>query len=97
MRRRPVSLSKRCICEGSARSRLSDPGGALFDWLARFHIEIARNPGLERPTLAEQVEIVDAIKAGDPDRAADFMRAHPECVHGLYRPENVQKQAGPEQ
>lgn len=90
-------LFHKAIAASSGNPVLETLCGALFDWLARFHIDVARNPGLERLTLAEHVEIVDAIEAGEPDRAADSMRAHLERAHGLYRPENVQKQPGPEQ
>ena len=43
---------------------------ALFAWLARFHFDLVRKPGLEQLTLAEHRQILEAIERGEPDEAA---------------------------
>lgn len=64
---------------------LSSVVRAVFDWMARFHTHAVRTSGLERVTLAEHEAILDAIAAGDPDRAAAAMRDHLARANALYR------------
>src|SRR5579871_2732034 len=42
---------------------------ALFAWLARFHFDLVRKPGLEQLTLSEHRQILMAIKWGEPEQA----------------------------
>jgi DNA-binding FadR family transcriptional regulator len=58
--------------------------GALFDWLAYFHMDRVRSPGLERLTVDEHRRIVDAIEAGDPDLAVGRMAEHLNRASRLY-------------
>lgn len=58
---------------------------AVFDWMARFHTHAVHSSGLERLTLAEHEAIVEAVAAGDPDRAAEAMRLHLMRANDLYR------------
>lgn len=62
---------------------------ALFAWLARFHAVLVKAPGHEPVTIVEHAAILDAIAAGDADRAAREMADHLNRASGLYRVENV--------
>jgi GntR family transcriptional regulator, sialic acid-inducible nan operon repressor len=61
---------------------------ALFDWASEYYQSIVRAPGAELLTLAEHQRIVDAIAAGDAERAARAMTEH------LTRASNLYRQAG---
>jgi DNA-binding FadR family transcriptional regulator len=63
--------------------------GALFDWLAYFHMDQVRSPGLERLTIEEHGRIVDAIEAGDPDLAVGRMAEHLSRASRLYQPDHA--------
>jgi DNA-binding FadR family transcriptional regulator len=63
--------------------------GALFDWLAHFHMHRARSPGSERLTIDEHVRIVDAIEAGDPDLAVGRTAEHLGRANSLYQQEHL--------
>lgn len=63
--------------------------GALFDWLAYFHMDQVRSPGLERLTIEEHARIVDAIEAGDPDLAVGRMAEHLIRASRLYQPDHA--------
>ena len=58
--------------------------GALFDWLAHFHIDLVSRPGLENLTLDEHREILAAIEKGDPETAAKAMGDHLYRANRLY-------------
>lgn len=62
---------------------------AMFDWLAQFHIEQVRKPGLEQLTLDEHRAILDTITAQDPDAAEDAMRHHLVRANTLYHQDNA--------
>ncbi|WP_210528418.1 FCD domain-containing protein [Rubellimicrobium arenae] len=63
--------------------------GALFDWLAYFHVDRVRSPGLERLTIEEHSRIVDALEAGDPDLAVGRMAEHLNRANTLYRQDHA--------
>lgn len=57
---------------------------ALFGWLASFHLALVRKPGLERLTLEEHGQILEAIERGDPDAAGQAMADHLNRANALY-------------
>ncbi len=57
---------------------------AIFRWLADFHIDLVRMPGREQLTLDEHDEILNAIEAQDPARAAKAMHDHLTRANVLY-------------
>jgi DNA-binding FadR family transcriptional regulator len=61
---------------------------ALFAWLARFHFDLVRKPGLEQLTLAEHTQILEAIARGEPDEAARLTRDHLNRANTLYNQAN---------
>jgi len=63
---------------------------ALFEWLARFHVEIVSHPGLENLTISEHGEIIAAIEAGDPEAAAKAMGDHLYRANSLYHQKHYQ-------
>ena len=58
---------------------------AMLQWLSRFHSRVLRWKGRERQTLAEHREILDAVAAHDPGRAAEAMRAHLRRTRSFYQ------------
>lgn len=64
---------------------------ALFQWLAEFHVDLVRSPGLEQLTLAEHRQIVDAIEKSDPDDAAKKTGDHLNRANSLYHQENFRR------
>ncbi len=73
------------IAAMSGNPVLAALGGALFDWLAYFHLSRLRNPGLERLVIEEHSRIVDALEAGDPDLAVGRMAEHLNRANTMYR------------
>lgn len=69
-------------------SALSD---ALFGWLADFHVDLVSVPGLEQLTLREHRGIIEAIRSGHPDRAAEAMADHLTRANELYRKSNLRR------
>ncbi len=63
--------------------------GALFGWLTDFHADLVAVPGLERLTLAEHREILEAIARGDAAGSAAAMADHLLRVNALYRQSNL--------
>jgi GntR family transcriptional regulator, sialic acid-inducible nan operon repressor len=61
---------------------------ALFAWLARFHFDLVRKPGLEQLTLAEHGQILDAIEKGDPEEAGKLTADHLNRANTLYNQAN---------
>lgn len=61
---------------------------ALFAWLARFHFDLVRKPGLEQLTLAEHRQILEAIERGEPDEAARLTADHLNRANKLYNQAN---------
>jgi GntR family transcriptional regulator, sialic acid-inducible nan operon repressor len=61
---------------------------ALFAWLARFHFDLVRKPGLEQLTLSEHRQILDAIERGDPGAAARLTADHLNRANALYNQAN---------
>ncbi len=72
------------IAAASGNPIFESLSSAIFGWLAEFHTEQVRKPGLENLTLAEHAEILRAIEAGDPDAAGDAMRDHLTRANALY-------------
>lgn len=62
---------------------------ALFQWLAQFHVNLVRSPGLEDLTLAEHGQILGAIEQSDPERAAHMTSDHLNRANSLYHQENL--------
>ena len=58
---------------------------AVFKWLAATYRGAVSVPGLEKLTLNEHTEIVDAIAAGAPEAAAKTMADHLNRANELYR------------
>jgi DNA-binding FadR family transcriptional regulator len=58
---------------------------AIMGWLAEFHVELVRVHGAEAITLEEHGRILEAIEAGDPDRAERAMTDHLTRANALYR------------
>lgn len=61
---------------------------ALFGWLASFHVALVRKPGLEKLTLEEHMEILQAIEKGASDQAGQAMADHLNRANALYNQEN---------
>jgi GntR family transcriptional regulator, sialic acid-inducible nan operon repressor len=61
---------------------------SLFAWLARFHFDLVRKPGLEQLTLAEHSQILEAIERGKPDEAARLTGDHLNRANTLYNQAN---------
>lgn len=62
---------------------------ALFSWLAQFHFDLVRKPGLEQLTLAEHWEILRAIEKAEPEEAARVTEAHLNRANSLYHQDNL--------
>lgn len=62
---------------------------ALFRWLSDFHADLVAVPGLERLTLQEHREILDAIARADADGAGAAMTDHLLRANALYRRSNL--------
>jgi DNA-binding FadR family transcriptional regulator len=75
----------RAIAEMSGNPVLAALSGALFDWLAYFHLSRLRNPGLEQLVIEEHSRIVDALEAGDPDLAVGRMAEHLNRANAMYQ------------
>jgi len=58
---------------------------AVFDWLSHFYVDLVHVPGLEKLTLAEHRQIVDAIAAREPEAAGQAMADHLTRANELYR------------
>lgn len=61
---------------------------ALFAWLAEFHFDLVRKPGLEQLTLAEHRQILGAIERAKPDEAARLTADHLNRANTLYNQAN---------
>ena len=48
----------------------------MFRWMEDFHKEVVIMPGREALTIEEHREIVRAVEAGNPRRAAEAMHDH---------------------
>ena len=57
---------------------------AMLGWLKAYHTELLLWSGKETYTLAEHMEIVDAIAKGDADAAEAAMVQHLQRSSGLY-------------
>lgn len=67
---------------------------ALFGWLAHFHFDLVRKPGLEALTLAEHRQIIVAIEARDEKAAAAAMSDHLNRANKLYHQAHYAEQQG---
>jgi DNA-binding FadR family transcriptional regulator len=61
---------------------------ALFAWLAEFHFDLVRKPGLEQLTLAEHRQILGAIEKAQPHEAARLTGDHLNRANALYNQAN---------
>ncbi len=57
---------------------------SVFEWLTHFHLDLVSRPGLEKLTLTEHQQILDAIEAGDPDVAIKQIDDHLSRAGLLY-------------
>ncbi len=62
---------------------------AIFDWLARFHVDMVRKRGAEHLTLSEHRTILETIRAGDVAAAQAAMRDHLLRANALYRQDSI--------
>ncbi len=62
---------------------------SLFRWLAEFHTDQVRKPGLEQVTLSEHGLIVSAIEQGDAGAAGVAMQDHLNRANALYDHSNT--------
>ncbi len=62
---------------------------ALFGWLSQFHVDLVAVPGLERLTLEEHRQILDAIERRAPEAAGQAMSDHLNRANELYRRANL--------
>lgn len=67
---------------------------ALFGWLAHFHIDLVRVPGLEKLTIEEHRGILAAIAGGDAQAAARAMSDHVTRANALYHQEHDYPEEG---
>ncbi len=74
----------RAIAEISGNPIFSSLSEAMFGWLAHFHIDLVRKPGLEKLTIKEHRDIIDAIADRDEQRAAKAMTDHLNRANALY-------------
>lgn len=58
---------------------------AIFNWLAATYRGAVSVPGLEKLTLNEHAQILEAISAGAPEAAAKTMADHLNRANDLYR------------
>jgi len=58
---------------------------AVFKWLASSYRGAVSVPGLERITLQEHGQVLEAIAAGAPESAARHMADHLTRANELYR------------
>jgi len=79
------------IAEISGNPIFASLSSALFRWLAEFHFDLVRSPGLEQLTLAEHGQIIDAIEKGDPETAAKVTGDHLNRANTLYNRENFRR------
>ncbi|WP_434053702.1 MAG: transcriptional regulator NanR [Roseibium sp.] len=74
----------RAIAEISGNPIFSSLSEAMFGWLAHFHIDLVRKPGLEKLTIKEHRDIIEAIADRDEVRAAKAMTDHLNRANALY-------------
>ncbi|MGI9522359.1 MAG: transcriptional regulator NanR [Hyphomicrobiaceae bacterium] len=80
-------------CDGEFHRAISTLSGnpifaslseALFGWLAQFHIDLVRQPGLEKLTITEHRGILQAIANRNADAAGKAMADHLYRANALY-------------
>lgn len=79
----------RAIAAMSGNPVLATLTGALFDWLAHFHLHRVREPGPERLTVEEHARIIDALERGDADLAVGRMAEHLDRANTLYQQDHA--------
>jgi DNA-binding FadR family transcriptional regulator len=79
------------IAEISGNPIFASLSQALFQWLAEFHFDLVRSPGLEQLTLAEHRQIIDEIENSDPESAARVTGDHLNRANSLYHRENLRR------
>lgn len=57
---------------------------ALFGWLAQFHVDLVRQPGMEKLTIEEHRGILQAISERNPEAAGKSMADHLYRANALY-------------
>ena len=61
---------------------------ALFGWLAKFHMDLVRRPGMEKLTIEEHRGILQAIADRDSEAAGKAMADHLYRANALYHQSN---------
>jgi len=88
------NLERFVACDGDFHREIAAISGnpifaalseALFKWLAATYRGAVSVPGLEKLTLNEHAQIIDAIAAGTPEAAAKTMADHLNRANELYR------------
>ncbi len=79
----------RAIAAASRNPIFESLSFAMFNWLAEFHAEQVRSPGLERLTLAEHRAILSAIEEQNEQAAGKAMRDHLNRADVLYHQKNL--------
>ena len=79
----------RVIAAASGNPIFESLSFAMFNWMARFHSDQVRKPGLENVTLDEHSSILQAICEQDTVKAGQKMRDHLERANALYHKENL--------
>jgi len=84
-------------CDGEFHRAISTISGnpifaslseALFGWLAKFHMDLVRRPGMEKLTIEEHRGILQAISDRDSDAAGKAMADHLYRANALYHQSN---------
>lgn len=78
----------RAVASISGNPIFSSLSEAMFGWLAHFHIDLVRKPGLEKLTIREHRGIIDAITEREPEIAAKAMTDHLNRANALYHREH---------
>jgi len=79
----------RAIAAASRNPIFESLSFSMFNWLAEFHAEQVRSPGLERLTLAEHRAILSAIEEQNEQAAGRAMRDHLNRADALYHQRNL--------
>lgn len=79
----------RCLASISGNPIFVSLIEAILAWLENFHVDLLSRPGLEKLTLREHGEILNAIESGDAEQAAKSMGDHLYRANSLYHTKNL--------
>lgn len=86
----------RAIAGISGNPIFSSLSEAMFGWLAHFHVDLVRKPGLEKLTIKEHRDIIEAIADRDEERAAKAMTDHLNRANALYHRDHDRAEEQPD-